>query len=142
MPQQLLVSRQSESLIMPEVSLARNADINTILNNGIVAVAGAFDVCFMYQNCTAFKLQGSLDAGATYNDIAGSSTLFGASGTLTAGTTYSQSLTRCRFDHIKAIFSGSNPTCVVARRFIRQSPTTTRVLTVQNTIIDPVAGTA
>lgn len=127
---------------MPEVSLARNADIERILTNGVVAVAGAFDVTFIASQCTAFKLQGSLDGGSTYNDIAGSSTLLGASGTLTAGTTYSLSLTRCRFDHIKAIFSGTNPVVSYVRRVLRQAPVLNLDRTLQTTIIDPVAGTA
>lgn len=127
---------------MPEVSLARNADIQRILTTVAVAVDDAFDMVFIISQCTAFKLQGSSDAGANYADILGSSSLLGVSGTLTAGTTYTLSLTRCRFDHVKPIFSGTNPVVNYVRRAIRQSPVVGLDRTIQTTIIDPVLGTA
>lgn len=125
-----------------EVSLARNADVQRILNNGVIAVDRAFDLCFLVSQATAFKLQGSSDAGATYGDIAGSSTLVGAAGTLTVTTAYAISLTRCRFDHIKAVFSGTNPVCMAVRSSSRQAPKVAIDNTVQLTIIDPALGTA
>lgn len=125
-----------------EVSLALNCDEAAILNNGTIAVNNAMDMCFVAQNCTAFKLQGSSDGGSTYGDIKGTSSLLGAAGTLTASVSYMLSLTRCRFDHIKAVFSGTNPTCTVIRRYIRQSPIVSLDRTKQVTIIDPILGTA
>lgn len=127
---------------MPELSLALNADVNAVATGGIITVNQAIDLCFILTNCTSFKLQGSMDAGVTYNDIAGSSTKLGASGTLTLGNTYVESLTNCRFDHVKPVFAGTNPVCFAVRRYIRQSPIVGLDRTKQLTIIDPVAGTA
>lgn len=125
-----------------EVSIAQNADINRILTNGVIAVDRAFDIAFLFTQCTSFKLQGSSDGGNSYADIAGTSSLMGAAGTYTAGTAYTLSLTRCRFDHLKAVFSGTNPTCIAYRGGIRQSPKIGRDKTIQLTIVDPALGTA
>lgn len=126
---------------MAELSLARNSDFARIASGAAVAVNGAFDISFVITQCTAFKLQGSMDGGSTYADVAGSSTPLGASGTLTAGTTYMVSCTRCRFSHLKPVFSGTNPTVSYIRRVMRQAPITIPDPVTQTTIIDPVAGT-
>lgn len=127
---------------MPDLSLARNADVGRILTTVAVAVDDAQDISFFITQCTAFKLQGSMDGGSTYNDILGSSSLLGASGTLTASLAYCLSLTKCRFDHVKPVFSGTNPTVIYCRNYIRQSPKVGLDSTLQCTIIDPIAGTA
>ena len=127
---------------MAEQTLARNCVCNQIATGAVVAVAGAYDTEFVIANCTAFKLQGSMDGGSTYNDVAGSSTLLGASGTLTLTTTYLLGLTRCRFDHLKPVFSGTNPVVSYIRRVIRQAPVTIPDTTQQVVISDPIAGTA
>lgn len=125
-----------------EVSLARNADVQRILTTGTIKTDRAFDLCFLVTQATSFKLQGSADDGNSYNDIEGSSTLVGATGTLTASVAYAISLTRCRFDHVKAIFAGTNPTCIAVRQSARQSPKADHDNAIQVTIIDPIAGTA
>jgi hypothetical protein len=124
-----------------EQTLARNCVCNQIASGAVVAVAGAYDVSFVINQCTAFKLQGSMDNGTTYNDIAGSSTNLGTSGTLTLTTTYLLSLTRTRFSHVKPVFSGTNPVVSYIRRVIRQAPVNIPDTTQQVVIIDPVAGT-
>lgn len=125
-----------------EICLAQNADVERVLTGVAVLVDRAFDMAFIIAQCTAFKLQGSSDGGSTYNDIAGSSTLLGAAGTLTAGVTYTLSLTRCRFDHVKPVFSGTNPVVSYVRQGIRQSPSANVVAGTQIKIIDPALGTA
>lgn len=125
-----------------ELSLALNSKPERLATGVAVAVNGEMDLCFIITQCTAFKLQASFDAGNSYNDVAGSSTLMGAAGTLTAGTTYLQSLTRCRADHLKAVFSGTNPIVSLIRRYDKQAPPIGIDRTIQRTIIDPVAGTA
>lgn len=127
---------------MADVSLALNADIQQIATNGTLAVNDALDVSFIINNCTAFKVQGSVDGGSTYNDIAGSGSKLGTAGTLTTTVTYTLSFIRTRFDHLKVVYSGTNPVCSFIRRWIRQSPLTTLDRTKQLTIVDPVAGTA
>lgn len=127
---------------MSDISLALNAAVQALATNTAIKVDGALDISFLVTNCTAFKLQGSSDNGSTFNDIKNSSTLLGASGTLTASVGYIVTLVRCRFSHLKAIFSGSNPTCMVVRRWIRQSPVVGLDKTKQLTLIDPELGTA
>lgn len=127
---------------MPEFCLAQNCDVQRIASGAAVATDDAQDLAFIIAQCTSFKLQGSLDGGSTYNDIAGSSTLVGAAGTLTAGTTYTLALTKCRFDHVKPVFAGSNPVVSYCRGWIRQSPKIGIDTTIQVKIIDPIAGTA
>ncbi len=127
---------------MPEVSLALNSKPERLTTGTAIAVNGEMDLCFVISQCTAWKLQASFDGGNSYNDVEGSSTLMGTSGTLLVGTTYLQSLIRCRADHLKPVFSGTNPVCSVIRRYDKQAPPIGYSKTVQRTIVDPVAGTA
>lgn len=128
--------------VMSELSMALNSKVDPLTSGTAVQVNGEMDLCFIITNCTAFKLQGSMDGGSTYQDIAGSSSLLGAAGTLTLSTPYVLSLTRCRQGWLKAVFSGTNPVVNLMRRYMKQQPLPGLVRTVQTTIVDPVAGTA
>lgn len=125
---------------MHEKSLVVNSDCtcyeyNTDTNPKI-AVAGAVDVVIIVEGHTTLKLQGSLDAGATYADIADSSVP--GSGAL-AQRAYI-SVYRSLFSHIKVVADAGH--IQVIRRWQRTAPpglaiTDTRVVN----LIDPQLGT-
>lgn len=83
-------------------ALAKNCFMQPVLNNGVIAMLGAKDVCLFFNGCSAFKLQGSSDGGSTYNDILGSA-ITPASDSNVAANSYGVSITECRFDHLKVV---------------------------------------
>lgn len=123
-----------------EKSLVVNSDCTAFeYNTGThptIAVEGAVDVVIIAEGHTTFKLQGSLDAGATYGDIAGSSCA--GDGSL-AQRAY-VSVFRSLFDHLKVVTDAGH--VQIIRRWQRTAPPGLTALNAYTkNLIDPQLGT-
>lgn len=120
-------------------ALAINSVTAKVLNNGVFPIAGEHDHCLIVRDFTTVKVQGSLDGGSTYNDIAGSLVTAVTEGTDIAVI----SLTNCRFDHVKVVATTlSTIQCTVTKSGMRNTPFTGLNRAFVKVLGDPIAGTA